>query len=423
MSEPYCREILTECGSSWHRMVNLVEIVRRVTTVIRLVSAQSSTTGDSTNFTKSIAKFANLLNIKEAFESCPSFENCPYAQVSLICESFVTFVGTSQLQAVTSETIARMMPQKLPVSKELLQIQEELEFLIESAASILSQAVITKKNKKQKFFAKQMDKGTAIQYLKNIFTSLETTRQRFTSLNQNHQMNLQLPNPAVLGITDKILKGIKLYLSSRKAQRGKKSLKKMLKLLSGTKSGASRGKKQSASSAKRSKVNHAGRLQVSGANRHFRSRGKHLPKWRIRSPVKASATWQLGNSANRNISSKQRHSHRKSRARANTTTDGPSPSKAAVSRAQQTATQSVRGRPTIPGKANSRAPVSPTVGISVSRPQPLRLIGPTAGAAHRKGRRLSSLFDVQQQNGCQYKQTMVARNCQLHLCLEPSCEP
>lgn len=392
MSEPYCRVILTECGSTWHRMVSFVEIVRRVTTIIKLVSANMFGVEDPSNYTKSISKFANLLNIKEAFESCSDFEQCPYSKVSLLCESFVTFVGNSYVQSVTSQTIPHLLGQKTSVSKELQEIQEELEFLIESAASILSQAVMTKKTKKQKFFKREMDKSTAIQYLRNIWTSLHGTRERFIDLNRKNEMKLQLPNPNLLGTANRIIRGIKLYLSSRKAQRGKRSLKKMLRLLSGTRSGSKRVGKTPRLSVRRSKHYSAlsSRVRLPSANRHSRRQAKRSVTATQAIFNHQKQSWRMGNVRPRIFARKQSKGLSRS-------AKGPQ----ALAFIQQ-------------GRVNPRS-ASPRQQPQVATFRPVL-------SSRRRGRKLSSYFHLPG-CGCQSKQTMVARNCDLDLCLIPNLEP
>src|SRR3990167_4688489 len=125
MAEPYCRSILDECGASWYRMVSLVQIVKKVTAIIRAVSPETAVSTDSVSYTKAISKFAGLLKIKETFESCDNFETCPFEKVSMLCESFITFVGNSYLKAVASRSIPVLMGIKLSPSAEIKEINEQ----------------------------------------------------------------------------------------------------------------------------------------------------------------------------------------------------------------------------------------------------------------------------------------------------------
>src|SRR3990167_11254876 len=124
MSEPYCRSILDECGASWYRMVTLVQIVKKVTAIIRAVSPETAVSVQSKSYTKAISKFANILKIKETFESCGNFETCPFSKVSLLCESFITFVGNSYLKAATSRHIPGLMGLHLSPSEEIKEIND-----------------------------------------------------------------------------------------------------------------------------------------------------------------------------------------------------------------------------------------------------------------------------------------------------------
>src|SRR3990167_5509675 len=104
MAEQTCRSILSECGSTWHRMVMVIEIIERYTSIIELVSPTADKKGKE-SFTKSMSTFSNLHNLEQYFGDCKTYEDCPFQKVSALCHNFVQVVGDSIVQKATAYTI------------------------------------------------------------------------------------------------------------------------------------------------------------------------------------------------------------------------------------------------------------------------------------------------------------------------------
>src|SRR3990167_5622961 len=209
MSEPYCRSILDECGASWYRMVTLIAFVKKVTAIIRAVSPETAVSVQSKSFTKAISKFANILKIKETFESCGNFETCPFSKVSLLCESFITFVGNSYLTAVATRSVPELMGMSLSPSGEVKEINEQLDFLIHSADVIFKKNNANSSKNRKKFFRKVMDKKAVLKYLRDIGKNIEKLRSRIMQLTDNLKLTIPGIDPRLINIMDKWITRLK----------------------------------------------------------------------------------------------------------------------------------------------------------------------------------------------------------------------
>src|SRR3990167_5551187 len=212
MAEQTCRSILSECGSTWHRMVMVIEIIERYTSIIELVSPTADKKGKE-SFTKPMSTFSNLHNLEQYFGDCKTYEDCPFQKVSALCHNFVQVVGDSIVQKATADTIPALTKSPVIPSAQTQKLEQLFQFVVKATSSIIAQVDSQKSSKgSNPFFKEVMSFGTLIQYLEKLKMSILKTRSDVFKAHKRSGTGFEQSLTSTLQTCDSLLKRINHYL-------------------------------------------------------------------------------------------------------------------------------------------------------------------------------------------------------------------
>ena len=213
MAEHTCRGILSECGSTWHRMVMVIEIIEKFTTIIDLVSPNAARNHKKGSFTKSMSAFSNLHNLQKYFGDCKRYEDCDFREVSALCETFVTVVGDSLLEKSTTEAIPKLTGSPVIPAAEVKKLDNLLNFVVAATSKMIAQVEKNQvANKANPFFKEVMSFGTLMQYLGKLKRSIFDTRFAVLNAYKNNKIGFEASLVKTLEKCNSLLKKINEYL-------------------------------------------------------------------------------------------------------------------------------------------------------------------------------------------------------------------